>query len=125
MTAGAAAEGLTVDEAVRLALQNNTALQAQQYTITAAEGELRQARTFPNNPRLEWEGVTGRERNEARRGARTYTAKLSQEFPLGGKWRQRIQVAAADVWAGTTATHALPTTKRHDRTDASGHARRL
>ena len=63
--------------------------------MTAAEGELRQARTFPHNPRLEWEGLTGHDRNEVRRGARKFTAKLSQELPLGGKWRQRIQVAAA------------------------------
>src|SRR5215472_15006284 len=97
ITAGAAAEGMTVEEAVRLALHNYPVLQAQQQTIAAAEGELRQARTFPNNPRLEWEGLTGRERNEARRGARTFTTKLSQEFPLGGKWRQRIQIAAAGL----------------------------
>src|SRR5262249_4822675 len=97
MTASAAAEGITVEEAVRLALHNNPALQAQQQLMTAAEGELRQARTFPNNPRLEWEGLTGHERNEVRRGARKFTAKLSQELPLGGKWHQRIQVAAAGL----------------------------
>jgi outer membrane protein, heavy metal efflux system len=97
MTARASAEGLTVDDAVRLALQNNPALQAQQHTITVAEGEWRQARTFPNNPRLEWEGRGGRERNETRQEARTYTVKLSQEFPLGGKWRQRIQIAGAGL----------------------------
>jgi cobalt-zinc-cadmium efflux system outer membrane protein len=97
LTARVAAEGITVEEAVRLALQHNTALQAQQQTIAAAEGELRQARTFPHNPRLEWEGIAGRERNEARRSARTFTAKLSQEFPLGGKWRQRRQIAAAGL----------------------------
>ena len=51
--------------------------------MTAAEGELRQAQNFPNNPRLEWEGLTGRDRNEVRRGARKFTAKLSQELPLG------------------------------------------
>ncbi len=111
MTNGAVAEGLTVDEAVRLALQNNTALQAQQYTITVAEGELRQARTFPNNPRLEWEGRAGRERNGVSQDARTYTAKLSQEFPLGGKWRQRIQIAAAGLdrtrWDVTNAQREL------------------
>jgi cobalt-zinc-cadmium efflux system outer membrane protein len=95
MTVSAAAEGITVEEAVRLALHNNPALQAQEQLMTAAEGELRQVRTFPNNPRLEWEGLTGHERNEVRRGARKFTAKLSQEVPLGGKWRQRIQVAAA------------------------------
>src|SRR5262245_2445874 len=97
MTADATVEGITVEEAVRLALQNNPALQAQQQTIAAAEGELRQARTFPHNPRLEWEGRAGREKNETRQHARTFTTKLSQEFPLGGKWRQRIQVAAAGL----------------------------
>jgi outer membrane protein, heavy metal efflux system len=97
MTASAAAEGITVEEAVRLALHNNPALQAQEQMMTVAEGELRQAQTFPNNPRLEWEGLTGRDRNEVRRGARKFTAKLSQELPLGGKWRQRIQVAAAGL----------------------------
>lgn len=97
MTAGARAERLTVDEAVRLALQNNTALQAQQQTIAVAEGELRQARTFPHNPRLEGEGLTGREGNGTLQNARRYTVKLSQEIPLGGKWRQRQQIAAAGL----------------------------
>ena len=97
MTASAAAEGITVEDAVRLALHNNPALQAQQQLMTAAEGELRQARTFPHNPRLEWEGLTGHDRNEVRRSARKFTAKLSQEVPLGGKWHQRIQVAAAGL----------------------------
>ena len=44
VTAHAGAERVTVDEAIRLALQNNTALQAQQHTIAVAEGELRQDR---------------------------------------------------------------------------------
>ena len=97
MTHGAVAEGLTVDEAVRLVLQNNTALQAQQQTIAIAEGELRQARTFPHNPRLEGEGITGRERNDVRQNTRTFTVKLSQEIPLGGKWRQRKEIATAGL----------------------------
>ena len=97
MTACARAESVTVDEAVRLALQNNTALQAQQHTIAVAEGELRQARTFPHNPRLEWEGITGREGNGTRQHARTFTVKLSQDIPLGGKWRQRQQIAGAGL----------------------------
>ena len=97
LAASAAADAITVEEAVRLALHNNPALQAQQQLMTAAEGELRQARTFPHNPRLEWEGLTGHDRNEVRRSARKFTAKLSQEVPLGGKWHQRIQVAAAGL----------------------------
>ena len=68
MTASAAAEGITIEEAVRLALHDNPALQAQQQMTTAAEGELRQAQTFPHNPRLEWEGPHGprKERRPAR-----------------------------------------------------------
>src|SRR6266704_3542276 len=111
MTNGAVAEGLTVDEAVRLALQNNTALQAQQYTITAAEGELRQARTFPNNPRLEWEGRAGRERHGVSQDARTHTAKLSQEFPLGGNWRSNCCASPKSATASARArswTSILP-----------------
>jgi cobalt-zinc-cadmium efflux system outer membrane protein len=97
LTASAAAEGITIEEAVRLALHDNPALQAQQQMTTAAEGELRQARTFPHNPRLEWEGLTGHERNATRQKARKFTTKLSQELPLGGKWHQRIQIAAAGL----------------------------
>lgn len=97
MAVGAAAEKLTVDDVVHLALQHNAVLQAQQETIAAAEGERLQARTFPHNPRLEWEAQAGRERNETRHSTRTYTAKLSQEFPLGGKWRQRIRLADAGL----------------------------
>src|SRR5262245_8319105 len=97
VTAHARAERVTVDEAIRLALQNNTALQAQQHTRAVAEGELRQARTFPNNPRLEGEGLTGRAGNGTLQNARKYTVKLSQEIPLGGKWRQRQQIAGAGL----------------------------
>ena len=56
-----AAEELTVDMAVRLALEHNVTLQAQQQTLAVAEGVLQQARTFPYNPRLAWEGSAGRE----------------------------------------------------------------
>jgi outer membrane protein, heavy metal efflux system len=97
VTAHARAERVTIDEAVRLALQNNTALQAQQHTIAVAEGELRQARTFPHNPRLEGEGLTGREGNGTLQNARKYAVKLSQDIPLGGKWRQRQQIAVAGL----------------------------
>lgn len=96
-TASVVAQSVTVDEAVRQALQHNTALQAQQHTIAVAEGELRQARTFPHNPRLEGEGATGRERNETRHHARTFTMKLSQEFELGGKRRRRTETATAGL----------------------------
>ena len=74
-------------EAVRLALHDNPALQAQQQMTTAAEGELRQARTFPNNPRLEWEGSPATKRTRPASRLAHY-AKLSQELPLGGKWHQ-------------------------------------
>ncbi len=92
-----AAEELTADEAVRLALERNATLHAQQAIVTAAEGDLRQARTFPHNPRLEVEGVAGREREATRQTTRALTVKLSQELPLGGKWRQRAQVASAGL----------------------------
>src|SRR5262245_48763791 len=82
VTTRPSAESLTVDEAVRLALHNNPTFQAQHHTIAVAEGEWRQVCTFPNNPRLEWEGRGGRDRNEIRQDARTYTVKLSQELPL-------------------------------------------
>jgi len=88
---------VTVDEAIHLALQNNTALQAQQHTIAVAEGDLRQARTFPHNPRLAGEGLTGHAGNGIRQNARKYTVKLSQEIPLGGKWQQRQQIAGAGL----------------------------
>lgn len=94
-TGRTAAEVLTVDDAVRLAVQQHPALQAQQAIIGAAEAELQQARTFPYNPRLEVEGIIGHERQETRQTTRTVTVKLSQEVPLGGKWRQRTQVASA------------------------------
>ena len=47
MTASAAAEGITIEEAVRLALHDNPALQAQQQMTTAAEGELARPGPFP------------------------------------------------------------------------------
>ena len=97
VTAHAGAERVTVDEAIHLALQNNTALQAQQHTIAVAEGDLRQARTFPHNPRLAGEGLTGHAGNGIRQNARKYTVKLSQEIPLGGKWQQRQQIAGAGL----------------------------
>lgn len=86
---------LTVDEAVRLALQNNTNLQAQRQTIAVAEGELLSARTFRNNPHLEVEGTAGSERNGAREDTRDLSVKLAQEFELGGKRRLRTRIATA------------------------------
>ena len=95
---GAVAEGLTIDEAIRIALQNNIALQAQRQTIAVAEGELRSARTFRNNPRLELAGAAGTESNEAREDVRNFSAKFSQEFELGGqrRWRTRAAMAALE-----------------------------
>ncbi len=110
-TVRTAAEVLTVDDAVRLAVQQNPTLQAQQSIIGAAEAELQQARTFPYNPRLEVEGIIGRERQETRQTTRTLTVKISQELPLGGEWRQRTQVASAGLartrWEAQNAQREL------------------
>lgn len=89
------AEGLSIDEAIRLALQHNVALQAQRQTIAVAEGELRTARTWRNNPRVELEGAAGTESNEVREAVRHFGTRLSQEFELGGQRRWRTRAASA------------------------------
>ncbi|MBM3225591.1 MAG: TolC family protein [Candidatus Tectomicrobia bacterium] len=111
LTAPAYAEELTIADALRLAMQQNPTLQAQQATVDAAAGERRQARVFPHNPRLEIDGVAGAERETTRQSTRTLTVKLSQEIPLGGKWHQRTAVANAGVeraqWEAHNAAREL------------------
>ncbi len=94
MAVNAAAEVLTIDEAVRLALQNNYALKAQRHTIAVSQGELLSARTFRHNPRLEVEGDAGTESNGEREDARDLAVELSQEFELGGQRRLRTRIAS-------------------------------
>jgi cobalt-zinc-cadmium efflux system outer membrane protein len=95
--ASAAVQVLSIDEAVRLALQNNVNLQAQRHTIAEAEGELLSARIFPHNPQLEVEGAAGSERNGEREDAHSFGVELSQELELGGQQRLRIRIATAGL----------------------------
>lgn len=91
------AQGLTIDEAVRLALKGNVEFQARRQTIAVVEGEHRSARTFRHNPHLEVEAAAGSERNDEREDASSFAVELSQEFELGGQQRLRTQIALAEL----------------------------
>ncbi len=82
--------GLTVDDAVRIALENNGGIQAQRDELKAAQALIKQAELRPN-PRLKLSGS-----HEGIIGDR-YSAGASVSLPLelGGRRRARINVAEA------------------------------
>ncbi len=85
--------GLTADEAVRLALENNGELRALRSEIDAARGRLKQAGLRPN-PKLNLNGarqIGGRDNNES--------AEFMLPLELGGRRAARIAVAQRELEA--------------------------
>ncbi|MGH7466107.1 MAG: TolC family protein, partial [Longimicrobiales bacterium] len=80
---------LTLEEAERMALEQNAAFLAAQTGIDVARGELRQARALAPNPQAEFEALnTGGERGG-------YRSSLTQELEIGGQQSARAGAAAA------------------------------
>ncbi|PYC28827.1 TolC family protein [Pseudomonas mosselii] len=84
----AAAQGLSLDQALDAAFAQNPDFAAIGREIGIAEGERRQAGLIPN-PELSWEV------EDTRRDTSTTTVTLSQALELGGKRGARIEVAEA------------------------------
>lgn len=87
----AAQEALTLDAAIRIALEKNPQLAAMRKSIEAAEGRIKQAQLIPN-PRLGYnaEEISGQGKDLGK-GQNTFG--ISQLFETGGKRSLRTEVA--------------------------------
>lgn len=90
----AAAADLTLDQVLRIAIEQNHDLKAARAQVGAALGRLKQSGRWPN-PRLELSNETdvpfGNEGEYAR------SAGFAQEFPIGGRLARATDVARVDV----------------------------
>ncbi|HEY3596255.1 MAG TPA: TolC family protein, partial [Paraburkholderia sp.] len=81
------AQPMSLDDALRLAAENNPLLQSARFEADASNGALMQAGARPNPEiSLLQEGLSGRER--------TSTALINQTIELGGKRRSRLDAAS-------------------------------
>lgn len=83
----AAAQSLSLPQAIAAAFAQNPDLAAARWEIGVAEGDRQQAGLMPN-PELSWEV------EDTRRNTSTTTVMLSQALELGGKRGARIDVAS-------------------------------
>jgi cobalt-zinc-cadmium efflux system outer membrane protein len=83
----AAAQSLSLPQAIAAAFAENPDLAAARWEIGVVEGDRQQAGLFPN-PELSWEV------EDTRRNTSTTTVMLSQALELGGKRGARIEVAS-------------------------------
>lgn len=91
---------LTLDEAVRLARQSNTAVLAKQAQLAAAEGERSQAASpFFNNPAVSLEQA--RRSAPGAPGTTERTLGVTQQFEIAGQQGHRRAAAAAALQAVT------------------------
>ncbi|MCF5824328.1 TolC family protein, partial [Pseudomonas syringae] len=82
----AAAQGISLPQALEAAFAHNPELAAAQWEIGVAEGDRQQAGLIPN-PTVSWEV------EDTRRNTSTTTVMLSQALELGGKRGARIEAA--------------------------------
>ncbi|WP_346395380.1 TolC family protein [Pseudomonas syringae] len=83
----AAAQGISLAQALEAAFARNSELAAAQWEIGVAEGDRQQAGLIPN-PTVSWEV------EDTRRETSTTTVMLSQALELGGKRGARIEAAS-------------------------------
>ncbi len=91
---------LTLDEAIRQALERNRDLVVARREVDVTRGRLLQARRYPFNPELSVEGSGGQARGREERERRTIgggRAGLSQVIEVRGQRSLRIQGAEADL----------------------------
>ena len=88
------AAGLTLEQAIPIAVQSNKDLQTTRYAVEQARGRLLQAGLSPN-PRLDTTLRSDRSfRNE---GEYTASVGISQQFPVAGRLARQKDVARVDV----------------------------
>ncbi len=90
----AAAASLTLDQALRIAIEQNHDLKAARAQVDAALGRLKQSGRWPN-PRLELSNET--DAPFANEGEYSRSAGFAQEFPVGGRLARATEVARVDV----------------------------
>lgn len=83
--------GITIDKAVKIAIENNLQLKAERERLGIARARLAIVRPFLN-PELESETASSN-----REGDRGYSLKISQEFEVGGKRACRREVAKINI----------------------------
>ena len=87
---------LTLENAIRLADENNPSLRSSAWQILARDADVKQAGVLPN-PELEAEAESiGGSGELSGTDSAEYTVAISQEFALGGKRSKQVQVAKAD-----------------------------
>ncbi|PZE09240.1 TolC family protein [Pseudomonas sp. 57B-090624] len=82
--------GVSLDEALRIAAENNPELAAANWSVPISQGERTQAGLF-QNPEISWE------MEDTRSDTRTTTVQLTQPIELGGKRGARIELADRGV----------------------------
>ena len=88
------AAGMTLPQAIDIAVQNNKDLQAARYAVQQARARLLQA-GLPSNPRLDIAA-----RNDllfGNKGEYTASVGISQQFPVAGRIARQKEVARVDV----------------------------
>lgn len=90
----AQADGLTLEQAITLAVQDNKDLQAARYTVGQARARLLQA-GLPANPRLDI--ATRNDRLFKNEGEYNTSIGLSQQFSVVGRLARQEDVARVDV----------------------------
>ncbi|AFS52895.1 hypothetical protein BOX24_04770 [Leptospirillum ferriphilum] len=91
---GTTATAMTLEQAIRSAVQNNKDLQAAQYVVKIARARLMQAGLLPN-PRLSFSGYDAIFTNEP--DEYELGAGFTQKFPVAGRIARQKDVARMDV----------------------------
>jgi len=93
------AAGLTLNDVIKIAMQNNKDLQTARYVVDITGARLLQA-GLPENPRLELAGNSGFLFNNKDEYATS--VGFSQQFPIAGRIARQKEVAQIDVYMAST-----------------------
>src|SRR3972149_4503560 len=89
-------DSITVDEAVRMALEQNLGLRVQEQDLEIAGGDLLKAKVFAN-PELEVRGET--DALSSNEGEGVYSVGLSQQFIIGRSEERRVGKECRSRWS--------------------------
>lgn len=90
----AAAEPITLDEAVRIALERSPTLAVEQAAVAEAEARLRGAEVWQQNPEV---GADAAARLGPDDTSADWSVSVGQAFPLGGQRGKRMAASRAEV----------------------------